>query len=129
MIMHTHAPMSPDPTPVAVLGASGFAGAELVRLLLNHPVLEPAFLGARGDAGKAVGEVFPHLAPVAERRFEPMDRFDPASVRAAFLALPAGQSSAMVPALVEAGVAVVDLGADFRLEAGDYPGWYGFDHA
>ncbi len=100
-----------------------------MRLLLGHPDLEPAFLGARSDAGKTVGEVFPYLAPLAGRTFEPVDALDAASVAAAFVALPAGGSASVVPGLVEAGVRVVDLGADFRLVAGAYPAWYGFEHS
>jgi len=126
-MLHTHAFMAAH-TPVAVLGASGFAGAELVRLLLGHPTLEPSFLGARGDAGMMVGEVFPHLGPIASQRFELVDALDASSVAAAFVALPAGESATVVPGLVEAGARVVDLGADFRLPADAYPGWYGFEH-
>ena len=120
--------MTAQAAPVAVLGASGFAGAELVRLLIGHPALEPAFLGARSDAGKTVGEVFPHLAPVAAMRYRAAAELDTSAVAAAFVALPAGQSSSVIPGLVEAGVPVVDVGADFRLGAEAYPVWYGFDH-
>jgi len=116
------------PTPVAVLGASGYTGAELLRLLAAHPHVDAAFLGAHDAAGSSVGQVFPHLAPYADRTFEPLDALDQASVEAAFVALPAGRSAAVVPDLVDAGVRVVDLGGDFRLGEEDYPDWYGFDH-
>jgi N-acetyl-gamma-glutamyl-phosphate reductase len=76
-----------------------------------------------------VGAVFPHLAPIADRTFEAVDALDPSSVGAAFVALPAGGSAGVVPGLVEAGVRVVDLGADFRLAAEAYPAWYGFEHS
>ncbi len=120
--------MAGDPVPVAVLGASGFSGAELLRLLAGHPQLEVAFVGAHDAAGQRLGEVWPHLAPFADRMLEPNDALDPGSVGAAFLALPAGHSSRIVPALAERGVHVVDVGPDFRLPPGDYPAWYGFDH-
>jgi N-acetyl-gamma-glutamyl-phosphate reductase len=113
---------------VAVLGASGYSGAELLRLLAGHPELEPTFVGAHDAAGWLVGKVFPHLSPFAHLRYEPLDAFDPSSARAAFLALPAGTSSTIAPRLVEAGLRVVDLGGDFRLPAPDYPEWYGFSH-
>jgi len=116
------------PVPVAVLGASGFSGAELLRLLSAHPTLEVAFVGAHDAAGQTLGEVWPHLAPFADRVLEPNDAVDAGSVAAAFVALPAGLSSAIVPGLVEAGVRVVDIGPDFRLPPEDYPVWYGFDH-
>jgi N-acetyl-gamma-glutamyl-phosphate reductase len=115
-------------TTVAVLGASGYSGAELLRLLAGHPRLEVSFLGAHDAAGRPVGEVFPHLAPFAHCRYEPLDALDPSSVEAALLALPPGMSATLVPALVEAGVRVVDLAGDFRLPAEAYPAWYGFAH-
>jgi N-acetyl-gamma-glutamyl-phosphate reductase len=113
---------------VAVLGASGFSGAELLRLLAGHPGLEVAFLGAHDAAGQRLGEVWPHLATYADRMLEPADALDGGSVGAAFLALPAGHSSGVAPGLVERGVRVVDVGPDFRLPPGDYPQWYGFEH-
>ncbi len=120
--------MARNPIPVAVLGASGFSGAELLRLLAGHPELEVAFVGAHDAAGQTLGDVWPHLAPFADRILEPNDAVDPASVTAAFLALPAGLSSGIAPGLVEAGVRVVDVGPDFRLPPEDYPIWYGFEH-
>ncbi|HXF56402.1 MAG TPA: N-acetyl-gamma-glutamyl-phosphate reductase [Actinomycetota bacterium] len=113
---------------VAVLGASGYSGAELLRLLAGHSQLEATFLGAHDAAGSLVGEVFPHLAPFAHRRYEPLDALDLSSVQAAFLALPAGMSSTIAPRLVEGGLRVVDLAGDFRLPASAYPEWYGFSH-
>jgi N-acetyl-gamma-glutamyl-phosphate reductase len=72
--------------------------------------------------------VFPHLAPLAGRTFSAMDQLDPSAIGAACVALPAGQSAVVIPGLVEAGVPVVDVGADFRLGAEAYPVWYGFEH-
>src|SRR5436190_6226739 len=88
--VHNYASMGPTPVPVGVLGASGFSGAELLRLLAGHPGVEVAFLGAHDAAGQRLGEVWPHLAPYSDRMLEPNDALDPASVDAAFLALPAG---------------------------------------
>lgn len=115
--------------PVAVLGASGFSGAELLRLLVSHPVLEVVFVGAHDAAGKSLAEVWQHLVPFADRMLQPNASLDPGQVEAAFVALPAGESTLVVPDLVEAGVRVVDVGPDFRLQPHEYPAWYGFEHA
>jgi N-acetyl-gamma-glutamyl-phosphate reductase len=113
---------------IGVLGASGYSGGELVRLLLGHPVVEIAFLGGRASAGRSVAELHPHLAgtPVGDRRVRPIEETEDLDV--AFLALPHGQSAPVVPGLLEAGARVIDLGGDFRLHADAYPEWYGFEH-
>ena len=116
---------------VAVLGAAGFGGGELIRLLAPHPVAEVTFLGGHGSTGRTLEEVHPHLGghPLRGRPLQPMD---PAAVTGAadvvFLALPNGASAAVAPALLDAGLRVIDLAGDFRLEAAAYPLWYGFDH-
>ena len=120
--------MSDRAIPVAVLGASGFSGAELLRLLAGHPSLQAAFLGAHDAAGQVVSDLYPHLGPYAGVRYQPIDALAPETVEAAFVALPPGESAKVVPGLVEAGLRVVDLGGDFRLPADAYPGWYGFEH-
>jgi N-acetyl-gamma-glutamyl-phosphate reductase len=117
---------------VAVVGASGYAGGELVRLLSQHPAVEVTFLGAGSSAGRTLGEVHPNLAssPLASMQLRPVD--DPAAVSAAaelaFCCLPHGASSSLAPSLLDDGAKVIDLAGDFRLEAGDYPEWYGFEH-
>jgi len=116
---------------VAVLGASGYAGGELVRLLASHPAVEIAYLGANESAGMTLAEAHPHLATLDEaaRRLEPLDPSGIASrARVAFLCLPHGASAELAPALLEAGLRVVDLSGDFRLPAPAYPDWYGFEH-
>ena len=115
----------------AVLGASGFAGGELTRLLLDHPWFEPTYLGAKGSVGSTLGEVHPYLgaSPAAAAVLRPLDV---TAIRAeadlVFSALPNGTSAGIAPELLEAGCTVVDLAGDFRLAAEDYPGWYGFSH-
>jgi N-acetyl-gamma-glutamyl-phosphate reductase len=121
--------MASSRIPVAVLGASGFSGAELLRLLSAHPRLEVAFVGAHDAAGQRLGDVWPHLAPFADMTLAPNDAVGGAKVEAAFVAVPAGESSVIAPALAERGVRVVDVGPDFRLPPEDYAGWYGFEHA
>jgi N-acetyl-gamma-glutamyl-phosphate reductase len=122
-----------DPTNVraAVLGASGFAGGELIRLLQDHPAVEQTFLGAHGSAGKTLGEVHPNLAPLPGgdevlRDLVVADIAEAADV--AFCSLPHGASSELAPQLLEAGLRVIDLAGDFRLPASAYPDWYGFEH-
>jgi N-acetyl-gamma-glutamyl-phosphate reductase len=112
---------------VGVLGVSGITGGELVRLLLAHPEAELAFAGGRTSAGRSLGEVHPHLAgAVGEVTVAPLEEAPALDV--AFLALPHGESSSIAPPLLDAGTRVVDLAGDFRLPAGDYPEWYGFEH-
>jgi N-acetyl-gamma-glutamyl-phosphate reductase len=114
---------------VAVAGASGYAGGELLRLLAGHPDLELAAATAGSSAGQLVADVHPHLAGLpglADRRLRPLDAEALASSDLVFLALPAGQS-AVVAAQIPAGVKIVDLGPDFRLADGaawarHYPG-------
>jgi N-acetyl-gamma-glutamyl-phosphate reductase len=118
-------------TPVAVLGASGYAGGELVRLLAGHDRFEVVYLGGRSTAGKTLADAHPHLAglPIAG---EVLQDGEPGDVAAAadvvFTALPHGASAAIVPDLRAAGRTVVDLAGDFRLPAEAYPEWYGFVH-
>ena len=116
-------------TPVAVLGASGYTGGELVRLLLGHPSAELVYLGANESAGKTLGEVHPYLAGATGLTLESLDPAAAAGrAEVAFCSLPHGASAVLAPALLDAGVRVVDLAGDFRLPADAYPPWYGFDH-
>lgn len=115
---------------VAVVGAAGYAGVELTRLLLAHPAMELASVTSSVEAGRAVEDVYPALAGCGLRYVEP----DPAAIAAscdvAFLAVPHTASMAVTPALLEAGVRVVDASADFRLDAAAvYEEWYGVAHA
>jgi N-acetyl-gamma-glutamyl-phosphate reductase len=112
---------------VAVVGASGYTGLELVRTLLRHPRLELAAITSEQRAGVPAGEAFPGLAGLVDLRFE---AFDPAAlagrVDVAFCGLPHSASAAAVAALRKAGLAVVDLSADFRLRSpATYAEWYG----
>lgn len=123
-----HMPM----TRIAVLGASGYAGGELVRLLAGHGGAEVTFLGAKDAVGRRLAEVHPHLAslPIAACELEPIDAVAVGAVAdVAFSALPNGTSATLVPALLDSGLRVVDLAGDFRLSAEAYPEWYGFDHS
>src|SRR5581483_9318885 len=118
------------PVSVAVLGASGTAGGEVVRLLVGHPAAHVVFLGSEGSAGRRLGEVHPHLAATAlgSEVLRGLDEAHAAAPEVAILALAHGASAQCAPPLLEEGVRVVDLGGDFRLEADAYPEWYGFRH-
>jgi N-acetyl-gamma-glutamyl-phosphate reductase len=117
---------------VAVAGASGYAGGELLRLLAGHPDLELAAVTAGSSAGQPVAELHPHLAGLpglADRRFQPHDAAVMAGCDLVFLALPAGQS-ALAAAELPGGVKVVDLGPDFRLaDSAAWARYYGGAHA
>jgi N-acetyl-gamma-glutamyl-phosphate reductase len=109
----------------AIAGASGYAGGELLRLLLGHPAFEIGTLTAAGTAGTRHGEHHPHLVPLAERVLEPTTPEALAGHDVAFLALPHGQSAAVAAGLGP-GMLVVDCGADFRLaEAAAWHRYYG----
>ena len=115
---------------IGVIGASGYAGAELLRLCAGHPGLEVAWATADTQAGTTVGELYPHLA--AAYPGMPLETYDPARAEGldlVFLSLPHGASQAIVPDLRKRAGAVVDLAADFRLkDASLYPRWYGEEH-
>jgi N-acetyl-gamma-glutamyl-phosphate reductase len=119
-----------SPLRLGVLGASGFAGGELVRLLSGHPRAEIAYVGARDSAGRRLSEVHPHLAAApGDPILEPLDpRRIVERVDLALCALPHGASAAIASELLDGGVRVVDLAGDFRLDAEAYPEWYGFEH-
>ncbi|MEJ6739614.1 MAG: N-acetyl-gamma-glutamyl-phosphate reductase [Actinomycetota bacterium] len=117
-------------TSVGILGASGFTGAELLRLLATHPELDLAFATGESQAGVAVGDLYPSLsAAYSEVEFK---LFEPSlldGVDLVFCGLPHGASQALMPMLVENVKWVVDLAADFRLQdAALYPQWYGDVH-
>lgn len=115
---------------VAVLGASGFAGAELLRLLAGHPHLEVASVTGDSQAGVAVAELYPSLAAAyPDAVYSPTGPEAAAGADVVFLALPHGASQDIVPALVGRAELVVDLAADFRLrDPALYPTWYGEAH-
>lgn len=117
----------------AIVGASGYSGMELLRLLLGHPGVELVAATSRQEAGKALAEVFPRFshAPGAELKFiEPdPDAIAATGAQVAFLALPHGVAAEIARALLARGLKVLDLSADFRLhDAAVYQEFYGHEH-
>ncbi|MER6142951.1 N-acetyl-gamma-glutamyl-phosphate reductase [Streptomyces sparsogenes] len=114
---------------VAVAGASGYAGGEVLRLLLAHPRVEIGALTGNSNAGRRLGALQPHLLPLADRVLEPTGPEALAGHDVVFLALPHGQSAAVAEQLGDE-VLIIDCGADFRLEdAGEWERFYGSPHA
>jgi N-acetyl-gamma-glutamyl-phosphate reductase len=113
----------------AILGASGYVGGELLRLIAAHPELVPAKLFGDSKAGQSLGTVHPHLAAaypdaIIEKFGGALDGID-----LVFAALPHGHSQRVTAEILERGVTFVDLGADFRLDdAATYERWYGDPH-
>jgi N-acetyl-gamma-glutamyl-phosphate reductase len=114
---------------VAVAGASGYVGGELLRLLAGHPTLEPAVVAAGAAAGRTVTDLHPQLPHLGALTFAPTRPETLAEAELVFLALPHGESAALA-AQLPADLPVVDLGADFRLaEPADWEAFYGSAHA
>ncbi|MFF0782090.1 N-acetyl-gamma-glutamyl-phosphate reductase [Streptomyces sp. NPDC003720] len=113
----------------AVAGASGYAGGEVLRLLLAHPEIEIGALTASSNAGRRLGALQPHLLPLADRVLAETTPENLAGHDVVFLALPHGQSAAVAERLGP-DVLVVDMGADFRLkDPADWERFYGSPHA
>jgi len=114
---------------VAVAGASGYAGGEVLRLLLGHPAARIGALTAGSNAGETVGSLQPHLLPLADRMLDETSLSTLSGHDVVFLALPHGQSAAIAEQLGPATV-VIDCGADFRLvDASAWERFYGSTHA
>jgi N-acetyl-gamma-glutamyl-phosphate reductase len=120
--------IDPDDGPrrirVGIIGATGYVGAELIRILSRHPNVEIVGLSGRDRDDEPIGGHHPHLARTGLSVGTTLPELD-----AVFLALPHGVAAGIVPELAAAGTAVIDLGPDFRLrDPADYPRWYGFEH-
>ncbi|HEX8897707.1 MAG TPA: N-acetyl-gamma-glutamyl-phosphate reductase, partial [Chthoniobacterales bacterium] len=122
-----------ESTKVAVLGASGYTGEELVRLLLRHPAAELVGVTSRQYAGKTVAEVFPRASSYSGantlRFSEPAPEKNASIAEVAFLALPHGVAVEFAGPLLQAGARVIDLSADFRIKnPATYREFYARDH-
>ncbi|PWR03143.1 N-acetyl-gamma-glutamyl-phosphate reductase [Meridianimarinicoccus roseus] len=116
------------PHKIAILGASGYTGAELVRLLATHPTMEIVALSADRKAGQDMGSVFPHLRHLDLPALVKIDEIDFSAVDLVFCALPHATTQSVINSLPR-DLKVVDLSADFRLrDPAAYQKWYGQPH-
>lgn len=114
---------------IAILGASGYTGAELIRLIATHPSMEIAALAANSKAGQRMAQVFPHLRHLDLPDLVTWEEIDWADIDLCFCALPHKTSQEVISSLPK-DLKIVDLSADFRLrDAEDYEKWYGNPHA
>lgn len=114
---------------VGVVGATGYTGVELLRLLAAHPAVSITVITSRGSVDQRVDEMFPNLRGVLALSFVEPRVETLTECEVVFFATPNGTAMSMVPALLEAGVRVVDLSADFRLkDVGEWEAWYGMRH-
>jgi len=114
---------------IAILGASGYTGAELVRLIATHPSMEITALGANSKAGQSMAEVFPHLRHLDLPDMVTIEEIDFSAIDLCFCALPHKTSQEVIKALPR-DLRIVDLSADFRLrDPAEYEKWYGNPHA
>ena len=114
---------------IAILGASGYTGAELVRLIATHPNMRITAMGANSKAGQAMADVFPHLRHLDLPVLQKIEEIDFYGVDLCFCALPHATSQEVIRDLPKT-LKIVDLSADFRLrDPAEYKRWYGNDHA
>ena len=115
---------------VGIVGGTGYTGVELLRLLAQHPAVEIVAITSRGDAGMLVADMFPSLRGRVSLKFEDPAAADLKSCDVVFFATPNGVAMQQAPALLDAGVKVIDLAADFRIgDIAEWEKWYGMKHA
>jgi N-acetyl-gamma-glutamyl-phosphate reductase len=115
---------------VGVVGGTGYTGVELLRLLVTHPQVDLKYVTSRSEAGSQVADLFPNLRGFTDICFTEPAIETLAQCDVVFFATPNGTAMQMVPGLIEKGVRVIDLAADFRLQDADvWKIWYGMDHA
>jgi len=115
---------------VGIVGGTGYTGAELLRLFAQHPQARVTVLTSRKEAGRRADALFPHLRGQCDLSFSEPDAAALAGCDAVFFATPHGTAMGMAPALVDKGIKVIDLSADFRLRDLDvFKRWYKLDHS
>src|SRR5690625_230871 len=112
---------------VSIVGASGYSGLELIRLLHNHPHAQLTSIISGSQVGKRLAEIYPHLSTIIQQELAEFDAQRlAAEADLVFLATPSGVSQELVPQLLEAGLPCIDLSGDFRLKSAQtYEHWYG----
>jgi N-acetyl-gamma-glutamyl-phosphate reductase len=118
--------MGNERVSVGIIGASGYGGIQLVRLLLEHPQVELTYLGGHSSAGKPYSQIYPHLTNIVNLTIEPIDlEAIAARCQVVFLGLPNGLACDMAPVLTAKGCKVLDLSADYRFkDLVTYSMWY-----
>ena len=115
---------------VGIVGGTGYTGVELLRLLSQHPQVDLRVITSRSEAGSAVSAMFPNLRGVVDLAFSDIDPTLLRRCDVVFFATPNGTAMTMVRDLLDAGVRVIDLAADFRLsDPAEWQQWYGVPHA
>ena len=116
----------PQKVSVGIVGASGYGGVQLIKILLEHPQVEIVYLGGDSSAGKEYGELYPHLQHRVKTKIEPIELDTIASrCEVVFLGLPNGLACDIAPSLIEKGCKVLDLSADYRFKnLNTYTAWY-----
>ncbi len=117
--------------PVGIVGASGYGGVQLVRLLMDHPQVELVYLGGESSAGKSFADLYPHFGNIVELPIEAVEPDIIASrCQVVFLSLPNGLACQIAPKLIEKGSKVLDLSADYRFnDLKTYTTWYGTERS
>ena len=115
---------------IGIVGATGYTGVELLRILATHPEVEISYVTSRSNAGSRVDAMFPNLRGFIDLEFSDPSTDALAQCDLVFFATPNGVAMNHVPALLKAGTKVIDLAADFRIKDLDLWGqWYGMEHA
>lgn len=115
---------------VGIVGGTGYTGVELLRILANHPYVDLQVITSRSEAGLPVSNLFPNLRNYMDIQFSEPDVNALKNCDLVFFATPNGVAMKMVPELIEAGVKVIDLAADFRIkDIAVWEQWYGMSHA
>lgn len=121
---------NPRKIKAGIVGATGYTGVELLRLLAAHPHAEVAAVTSRSETGVRVADYFPSLRGVYDLAFSAPEDAPLAECNVVFFATPNGVAMKEAPALLDAGVRVIDLSADFRLKnLAEWQQWYGMEHA
>jgi N-acetyl-gamma-glutamyl-phosphate reductase len=117
--------------PVGIVGASGYGGVQLVRLLMDHPEVEVVYLGGENSAGKSFASFYPQLAHAVNLQIEAVDpEIIAERCEVVFLSLPNGLACQIAPHLLEKGCKVLDLSADYRFaDLATYTAWYGSERS
>ena len=115
---------------VGVVGGTGYTGAELVRLLINHPDVNLEIITSRSHAGKPFSDVHPHFTGMADMELQTIDDLDDYELDLVFLALPHGVSMDFIDKHFDENIRMIDLSGDFRLTSAEsYKKWYGKKHS